>query len=444
MKIRFYLRLFILFQGLTWACPKVFSQVPSPGKAPDKPFILKYATLHLGNGKTMENGCLLFSKGKILGIETAQNAQKLQNMAPGAEVLNLSGKHLYPGFILMNTTLGLNEVDAVRATVDKSETGNENPNANALSAYNTDSDLIPTIRSNGILTAQITPSGNRVRGLSSVVQLDAWNWEDAVIKERDGLHISWPSKYKVSGWWAEPGQGPEPNKEAAKELEALESLFSEAEVYLKSENKTLNTRLEAFKSVFSGETRVYLHAFYPADIVQALQFAKRRNLPKISLVTGHKVVQVLDLIKERKVPVVLNRLHSLPTNPEDGVHSTIEICKTLWDNQVLFSIDYEGDMEVMGSRNLGFMAGATQRFGLSKEQALQLITENPAKILGIENQVGTLEVGKDATFFISEEDALDMKTQNITQAWIQGRPISLESKQTGLYEKFKKMLEQGR
>lgn len=444
MKKYFGFCLILLFQGFTGFIFIGFSQVPSPGKAPAKPILLTNATLHAGNGKTIEKGCILISKGKIQGLGPADNTQKLRDKAPDAEIIDLNGKHIYPGFILVNTTLGLNEIDAVRATVDKSETGTENPNAHALSAYNTDSDLIPTIRSNGILLAQITPAGNRVRGLSSVVQLDAWNWEDAVVKKGDGLHISWPSKYRLSGWWAEPGQGVESNKEAGKETEALESLFSDGQVYAKTGNNSVNTRLEALKPAFTGETRVYFHAFYPADILAALQFAKRFALPRIALVTDYKVAKVLDMVAERNVPLIIKRIHSLPSNPEDGIYANMEICKTLWDKGILFTLDYEGDMEVMGSRNLGFMAGALVRFGLSKEQALQLITDNAARILGIEKDFGTLEAGKDATLFVSEGDALDMKTQAITRAWVQGRPISLESKQTALYEKFKKMLEEGR
>jgi imidazolonepropionase-like amidohydrolase len=441
MKKQNYIRLILLVQGFILFHLTLFSQVPSPGKPPAKPLLILNTTIHCGNGKVLEKGCLLMSKGKILAVEPSENLEKIRNLAPGAETLNLSGQHLYPGFILLNTTLGLNEVDAVRATVDKSETGNENPNVNALSAYNTDSDIIPTIRSNGILLAQITPSGHCVRGMSSVVQLDAWNWEDAAVKQRDGLHISWPSKYENSGWWAEPGQGILKNKDSGKEAEAMETLFAEAKVYNSGRPRTINTRLEALRSVFSGETRVYFHAYFPADMVAALQFAKRMGIPKVALVTDYHVAGVLDLVKERNIPLVIKRLHSLPTNPEDGVFSNLEICKTLLDKGILFTVDYEGDMD---SRNLGFMAGALVRFGFSKEKALQLITENAARILGIEKNFGTLEAGKDATFFVSSGDALDMKTQNISRAWIQGRPVSMESKQTALYEKFKKMLEEGR
>jgi hypothetical protein len=445
MNLHILLIFFLHFQVFVFLGIEVNAQVPSPGKLPTKPLILKYATLHLGNGQILENGCLLMDKGKILGIETAANAQKLQNQVPGAEVLNLSGKHVYPGFILPNTTLGLNEVDAVRSTQDNTEVGNENPNVNSLSAYNTDSDLIPTIRSNGILTAQITPRGRRLAGFSSMVQLDAWNWEDAVLKGRDGLHLYWPSKYKVAGWWAEPEMAStEANAEFERDLNELDKSFFEARTYAHQKDKILNTRVEAIQFCLSGKSKLFIHVDYPADIVQAILFAGKHNLSNLVLVTGPKVASVLPLIKEKNVHLVLNRLHSLPQRPEDGLYSNIEVCKKLKQENILFCLDYEGDMEIMGSRNLGFLAGSAARLGLGKEDALSLITLNAAKVLGIEKTTGSLEVGKDATLFVSEGDALDMKTQNLSQAWIQGRPISLESKQTVLYEKFKKMLEKGR
>ena len=421
----------------------VLAQVPAPGKLPVKPVLIYNAVIHTGTGQVLNNGTIILEKGKIISLSESSGNSISDLEKAKYEILDAKGQHLYPGFISMNTPLGLNEIDAVRATVDLAETGTENPNAHTLAAYNSDSDIIPTVRSNGVLMAQITPRGRRVRGLSAVVQLDAWNWEDAAIKQRDGMHIVWPSKYKNSGWWAEPG-AIEKNKEPNKDNEEIERLFLDAQMYAAGGNRKINTKLTAIQEVLEGKVTLYINADYAADIVAALQFAERLKIPKIALITGSQVLQVLELVKQRKIPVVLKRIHALPMRPEDNPNLETELPKRLLDAGILCALSYEGDMEIMGSRNLAFLAGSAVKGGLTKEEALQLITINPAKIMGLEHQSGTIEPGKDATLFLSEGDALDMRSQKLTHAWIQGRPISLESKQTALYEKFKKMLEEGR
>jgi imidazolonepropionase-like amidohydrolase len=421
----------------------VIAQVPSPGKLGVRPILIYNAVIHTGTGQVLNNGTVILEKGKIISVSESPGKTISEAEKGKFEVLDAKGHHMYPGFISMNTPLGLNEIDAVRATLDLAETGTENANAHTLPAYNTDSDLIPTIRNNGVLMAQITPRGRRVRGLSALVQLDAWNWEDAAVKPRDGMHLVWPTKYKSSGWWAEPG-AIEKNKEPNKDGEELERLFEDAKAYSRSTDKKLNTKLAAVQEVLEGKVILYINAEYASDIVSALQFVERMQIPKVVLVTGSQVLQVLEMVKQRKIPVVLQRIHALPTRPEDNPNLETELPKKLVDAGILCALSYEGDMEIMGSRNLAFLAGSSVRGGLSKEEALQLISLNPAKIMGLEKQFGTIEIGKDATLFLSEGDALDMKSQKLTNAWIQGRPISLDSKQTALYEKFKKMLEQGR
>lgn len=419
----------------------VWAQVPAPGKLPDRPTLIINAILHDGLGNRIENGFIQMEGTRIKAMGVGSNPLSATEQS-SINVVDAKGKHVYPGFILLNSPLGLNEVDAVRATVDKEETGTLNANSYALSAYNTDSDIIPTLRLNGILMAQISPRGQKFRGLSAVVQLDAWNWEDAVVKHRDAMHLRWPSKYKPGGWWAEPAPI-EKNKEGnAKELEEIKTLFEDGKAYSKTPGPVPNTRLEPFKELFSGKTALFLHVNYAADIVAALQYARQMEIPKVVLVTGTQVLQVVDLVKSFNIPVVLNRIHSLPETTDEPVDLQVRLPKMLVDAGVLVALDYEGDMEIMGGRNLAFLAGSASRGGLNREEALKLITSNPAKILGIQNTCGQLSVGSDATLFISEGDALDMKSQQLTHAWIQGRPIKLESKQTLLNDKFKARLGQ--
>lgn len=432
-------KIILLVVGLSML-HSVFSQVPAPGKYSGKGLLITNSIIHDGNGNVITNGWVKAEKGKI----TAMGSGTPEASSNSFEIVDAKGKHLYPGFILMNNPLGLAEVDAVRATLDMEETGQDNPNVHTLPAYNTDSDLIPTLRSNGILMAQISPRGGRISGLSSIVQLDAWNWEDAVLVERDGMHLNWPSRFSRSGWWAEPGGAAEKSKEYQNQVTELESLFAEAKMYFAGSKAVSNPKLEGFKGLFTGSARLYVHANHPSEIIHALDFASKMGLKNIVLVSGSQVEEVAGLLKEKNIPVVLNRIHNLPDQNDAPVFQPARVPAALMKAGLLFALDYEGGMEIMGARNLGFLAGAATAYGISQEDALSLITRNPAKILGIDKRCGTIEAGKDASFFLSAGNALDMKTQNISQAWIQGRPVSMESKQTVLYEKFRKMLTDGR
>jgi imidazolonepropionase-like amidohydrolase len=427
---------FVGFAALS--CP---AQVPAPAKKQDKGILIMNAVIHDGDGKRMDGAWLRADGGKItaMGIG-APGAEQKQS----CEITDAAGSHLYPGFILMNNSLGLAEIEAVRATLDVQETGADNPNAHSLIAYNTDSYVIPTLRLNGVLMAQICPRGGRISGTSSVVQLDAWNWEDAVIRERDGMHLNWPSRTTGSGWWAEPGSGAEKNKEYAAQVTALELLFEEAAAYCGGKNNSMNPKLEAFRNVFAGKTRLYIHASQSVEIIHGLNLAEKFGISDVALVSGSAVTEVAELLALKKIPVVLNRIHDLPGQPEGPVFQASRVPQMLMKAGLTVALDYEGSMEIMGARNLGFVAGSTRAYGLGDEEALSLITRNPARILGIDKTCGTLSPGKDATFFLSKGNALEMKSQELTAAWIQGRKISLESKQTQLYEKFAKMLQNGR
>ena len=427
----------LLFQVVS-ICP---AQVPAPGKKQDKGILIMNAVIHDGDGKRLDGAWLRADGGKITAMGTGQPAAEQRQ---SCEITDAAGAHLYPGFILMNNSLGLAEIEAVRATLDVQETGADNPHAHSLIAYNTDSDVIPTLRLNGVLMAQICPRGGRISGTSSVVQLDAWNWEDAVVRERDGMHLNWPSRMTGSGWWAEPGSAAEKNKEYAQQVTALELLFEEAAAYCSGKNTSMNPKLEAFRDVFSGKTRLYIHASQPVEIIHALNLAEKSGISQPALVTGTAVSELAGMIAAKNIPVVLNRLHDLPAQAEGPVFQASFVPAQLQKAGITVALDYEGNMEIMGARNLGFVAGNTRAFGLGEEEALSLITRNPARILGIDKTCGTLSPGKDATFFISKGNALEMKTQELTAAWIQGRKVSLESKQTQLYQKFAKMLQNGR
>ncbi|HVW14611.1 MAG TPA: amidohydrolase family protein [Mucilaginibacter sp.] len=402
----------------------------SPAPPQTKPVIITGATIHIGNGQVINNGYIAFDKGKITAIGEGTPAN-----TNGADVIDATGKQVYPGFICPVTTLGLVEIEeGARGTVDDEETGEFNQNVRSIVAYNTDSKVIPTVRSNGILLAQPTPDGGIISGQSSVVQLDAWNWEDAAYKTDIALHMNWPV-LRTTGRRrrATPGTPEEsPEERQQKELEAINSLFTEAKAYAKAKPAVINLRFEAMKGLFNGSKKLFVNANGAKEIVQAVNFGKKLGIPVV-IVGGKESYLVTDVLKSNNVPVIITETQTLPYRDDDDVYLPYKLPKILQDAGVTYGLTGIGFWR---QRNLPFEAGEAVGYGLTKEQALSMITMNNAKILGIDKTTGTLEVGKDANLFISKGDALDMITIDVQKAFIQGRDINLDNLHKQLYRKF--------
>jgi imidazolonepropionase-like amidohydrolase len=412
-------------------------QIPAPKQS--KSILILHATAHLGNGKIIENSAIGFQDGKLTLVADATTIRLAKNAFD--TTIDAAGKHIYPGFIAPNSTLGLVEIDAVKSSNDDDEIGAFNPHVRSIIAYNTESKVIETVRPNGVLIAQITPRGGRISGTSSIVQLDAWSWKDALLKENDGIHLEFPSSYRKSGSWFEPGVS-EPNKEYKNQIEEINSFLSNSKAYSLDTPKEKNQILEAAKGLFDGSQTLFIHADEEKQIIDAIQLAKDNKISKIVIVGGFNAYKTSDLLQKNNIGVLLRRVHDMPESSESDVDLPYKMAKILTDKAILVGLENSGDHERMNTRNLPFLAGTCAAYGLDKETALQLITSNTAKILGIDHLCGTLEIGKDATLFISEGDALDMRTNKLTQAFIQGRAISLETHQSQLNIKFKEKYNQ--
>ena len=433
--------LFFLLGFGTWVLGLGSSsaQVPTPASEQTKTILLLNGTAHLGNGKVIQNSAIAFKEGKII---LAADATKIRlDMSKFDTVIYIENKHVYPGFIAPNSTLGLKEIDAVRATRDFAEMGSVNPNIRSVIAYNTDSKITPTVRSNGILLAQITPRSGLISGTSSIVELDGWNWEDAVYKMDDGVHLNWPKMFTSPGWWGEP-KPKEKNEKNKKQLNGLRKLFEEAKAYNEVKDpQEKNLKLEAMKGLFNGSKTFFIHVNNVKEITQAVNFIEDFGIVKTVVVGGADSWMVTDLLKKNNIAVVLGRIHRLPSKHEDDIALPYKLPFLLKEAGVLFCLENSGGMDAMGTRNLPFYAGTAATYGLSKEEALMAITSNTAKILGIDKTVGTIETGMDATLIVSTGDALDMLTNNIELAYIRGKAIDLNNHQKDLYEKFKKKYE---
>jgi len=425
MKNYIYTTLFILLVFVS----SFAQQTPAPKQTTD--FCIEGATAHLGNGNVIENSLIQFSEGKITYV-----GKVTDNISKKGEIINATGKHVYPGFIVANSSLGIGEIDAVRATRDFDEVGSMLPHIRSIIAYNTESKVIETMRPNGVLLGQITPRGGVISGTSSVVQFDAWNWEDAVVKVDDGVHMNWPNIFARSRGGFGRHRVFKPNEKYTEQTQKIKSFFEDAKNYLKSERKPKHLPFEALEGIINNQQKLFIHVSGEKSIVDAIETFKNMNINNLVIVHGNGAEKVASVLKNNNIPVVLERAHRLPTSEDEDYDFPYRTAKILTDAGIVVGIGMQGDMERMSSRNLPFYAGTYAAHGLGTEKAIQLITENNAKILGIDDQYGTLEVGKSATLFISEGDALDMLTNKLTHAFIDGRKLSLESHQTKLWKRY--------
>jgi imidazolonepropionase-like amidohydrolase len=407
----------------------------SPAPPQKETIALTNATIHVGNGQVIENGTVIFSNGKITEVGAG--------IATGnAKVIDCKGKQVYPGLILPSSQLGLIEVPSVRSTDDATEIGEMNPSIRALVAYNTDSKVTNTLRPNGILLANIVPAGGIISGSSSVVQLDAWNWEDAAYKADNGIHFRMPSLLTRRGGrggfgnFGAPQQNVDPVKRALEQIENVKVFFREAKAYLaEPRHESTNLKFEAVRGLFEKKQKLFIHCNIVKEMLLAVDFSKEFGFDVV-LVGAADSWQIADILKQNNIAVILSQLHNLPTMIDDDIDQPFKTPAMLQKAGVLFCLN--DDDENSRSRNLPFNAGTAAAYGLTKEEALSAITLNAADILGIADKTGSIEKGKDANIVVSEGDILDMRSNILTQAFIQGRQIDLNNKQKQLAEKYEK------
>jgi imidazolonepropionase-like amidohydrolase len=425
-----------IFFSIMFLCSLVITHAQEtvyPAPAQNQAIALTNATIHIGNGQVLQNGTILFTNGKITDVGTNINTA-------GAKLIDCSGKHIYPGLITPVTDLGLNEIGAVRASRDVSELGELNAGIRSVVAYNADSKVINTLRSNGILLANVVPQGGIISGASSVMQLDAWNWEDAVYKMDGGIHFRMPNlspSRRFGGGFSSAGQQPQvdPVKAALERIDRVRSFFKEAQAYFaEQKHKQTNLKFEAVKGLFDKTQSFYIHCELVKEIMVAVEFAREFGFRTV-IVGGSDSWRVSDYLKQNNIAVILDEMHSLPATADDDVDQPYKTPFLLQQAGVLYCIADQDDNA--RGRNLMFNAGTAAAYGLTKEQALQAITFNTAKILGIDDRTGSLEKGKDANIVVSNGDILDMKSSQVTHAFIQGRQLDLTDKQKQLYERYK-------
>ncbi len=409
-----------------------------PGKKQSHPIALIGGTIHTVSGTTIENGYILFEKGKITAIGDSGT------FPDSTEKIDVAGKHVYPGLIAANTRIGLVEITAVRSTRDFAEVTAIKPNIRAESAINPDSELLPVTRANGITVVHTLPAGGLIAGTSAAIMLDGWTWEDLTLRAPIGLVVNWPfmgnKRSSVSAKKAK-----DQKKRRDESIKQIRDIFADARAYLKAQEAEIaaggplhasDIRLEALAPVLNKEIPVLLQARSLKEIQAAIDWAMAEDLDAV-LMTGADVRFALSLLKEKKIPVIYEGTLALPSRRWEPYDTRFTVPAKLYEAGVKFCISSRGSaFDAAHERNLPYQAAMAAAFGLPRDVALKSITLYAAQILGIADHVGSLETGKDATLIVTDGDPLEIRTQ-IEMQFIQGRKVQLTSKHTRLNEKYK-------
>lgn len=417
-----------------------------PAKRPAGPVLLRGGTVHTVSGGVLEKTDVLLQDGRIAALGPKLAAPK------GAEVVDVAGRHVYPGFISAQSQLGLTEISSVRATVDTTELGAVNPNARAQVAVNPESELIPVARLNGVLTANVTPlagggfggAASLFAGTSALVRLDGWTWEDMTLRPAVALHLYWPS-VDVSRDPRNPRGEAEQRRAIAERLKLIRDTFAAARAYAGAKaagRADTDLRLEALLPVLRGEKRLFIHADALTQIQSALDWAREEKLA-FTLVGGRDAWRVADRLKEAGVGVILGGTFNLPPRRDDAYDTAYTAPAKLHAAGVRFCIGMgtDGASDTANERNLPYEAALAAGHGLPRDQALRAVTLSAAELLGVEAELGSLEVGKRATLIVTDGDALEY-TSNVQLAYIDGAKIDLRSRQTDLFHKYRQRLGQ--
>lgn len=401
-----------------------------PGAAQSQPILLQGGTLHTVTDGTLVSTDLLFENGQIIAIGNDIP------LPPNTQVIDIRGQHVYPGLIALDTTLGLVEIEAVRATDDQQETGLITPEVSGHIGFNPDSEIIPTVRFNGITHAQIVPQGNLIRGRSSLLKTDSWTFEDGAEALNVGVHLSWPRVGLNNAWW-ERRSPAEQRKANAEALRAMQQAFVQAKAYYDAKQAGVQTatdqRWQAMLGLFDQTSKLFVHADDQRQIEQALDFAAEHGFDMV-LMGARDAWRVADRIAAAQVPVVYGAPYGLPSRHDEAYDQAYATPAQLAAAGVDFAISYPGYWDI---RNLAFAAGNAVAYGLDRDQALAAITLKPAEVMGVADKLGSLEVGKQASLVVSAGDLLDQMGQKVSLLFIDGRAVDLNNRHNQLYQKYR-------
>lgn len=418
-----------------------------PKAAPQQaPVVLQNAVLHTVTGGIVLGGTVWFLDGTIRGVLPANAPLKFPNDAVPV-VHDLQGKHVFPGLIAVNSTLGLVEIGMVRQTVDSDEIGELSPEALAAVAVNPDSAALPVARSNGVLAAAVFPIGGLLPGRASVMQLDGWTNRDMTVRADAGPVVSWPAQSSGERGRRGPrgaapaAEGNEANA-TKKARQRIDDAFAAARAWLDASaadaSLPVDIRHQALVPALRREVPVFLLADDLEQIESAVLWARSRNLRAV-IVGGRDAASCAPLLRDHDVPVVLAGVHRLPRRDDSAYDEPFTLPARLASLGVRFCLASGGDFS--NERNLPYHAATAIAFGLDRQRALAAITHDAAVICGVDDHLGSLAVGKDATLFVADGEPFELTTK-IEMAFVRGRQIDLRNKQTELAKKYRERYRQ--
>ncbi len=406
-----------------------------------QPVVLRGATIHTVTNGVIQNGTIVMEAGKITAIGGADVA------APrGAKVVDVSGKHIYPGLIDAYSTVGITEIGAVDVSNDINELGDFNPNVRAEVAVNAESRHIGTTRSAGVLVAFSTPDGGVISGLSSAMSLEGWTWEEMSMKGAAALNVNWPDPNERPRRFGGGGPGGGANQPApktyAEQVQAIKDFFAEARAYgdalAAGQQVRTDTRYASMIPALKREIPVIVAADGISQINDAITWGKAEGL-RLVIRGGRDAIHVAERLKAENVPVILTSTMAAPDRNYEGYDGAYSSPAKLHAAGVKFAI--AGGSGGLYSYRLPWEAGVAVAFGLPEEEALKAVTINAAEFMGIAEKVGSLEVGKEATLLITTGTPLDM-TSDIEQSYIQGREIDMNDIQKHFFKKYMEKVKQ--
>jgi imidazolonepropionase-like amidohydrolase len=431
-------RLALVLALVCLVVPAVAQDLAPKAARPAHPIAILGATVHPVSGPAIENGFVVIVDGRIHRVGEGE-----VELPPKVRRIDGAGLHVWPGLVGTWTNLGLTEIGAVRATRDFEETGLVRPEVLALTAVNPDSTLIPVARSNGILTVGTFPRGPGIAGRGSVIRMDGWTNDDLAVRRDAGLVVAWPAARPIRAWWMEKSEE-EQKREARESRARIRGAFAKAKAYRKARatDPTLpvDVRWEAMRSVLpgKGQRRVFIAANDYDQIVGAVRFAVKEGLRPV-IVGGRDARLCLALLKEHDVPVVVTGVWRLPKRRDSAVTESYDLPAALEEAGIRWCL--ASGQGASNERNLPYAAAAAVRHGLPRAAAHRAITLSAAEILGVGDQLGSLESGKRATLMVTTGDPLEMTTK-IRRAFIDGREVDLSNKQTRLAEKYREKYRQ--
>lgn len=400
-------------------------QAQTPAPAQSEVIALTGGTIHTVTNGVIENGVIVFEDGVITLI--GHNVR----LPADARQIDVTGKHIYPGFIDAYNQMGIYEIGAVNMTVDINEQGPINPNAKVERAFNPESRHIGVARSAGVLTSVTTPGGGLISGQSAAMKMDGWSWDEMTLKSGVGLIVNWPST----------------NDEYGENIQNLRDTFADARAYKRAleamgrgeaPRHDRDSRWDAMVPVFNKETPVVVNANEVRQIQDAITWAEEEGV-RLIILGGRDAHLVADHLSQKRIPVIITTVLTSPNRAWEGYDSRYALPAKLFEAGVEFAI--AGSASAANVNRLPYEAGAAAAYGLSPDAALRSLTISPASILGIDERVGSLEEGKDATLMITTGNPLEYSTQ-IEQVFIQGRESDMMDMQRQLYEKYREKVDQ--